>query len=280
MSEQDNMDKFDKILSQVRALIAKADSTDHEGEEELLRAKAEQLMLKYRIEEALVFEKAIGTADAITPVWLTIQMQSIGSDYYTHYSRIAGAILRHAGGRGVISHDYESNRVVLKAVGFSSDLRYADLLITSCMLEFGKRLEPKVDVNASDEENAWNLRSAGWTRKRIARELLGPWDTENEMKAKNRRITAMIKRYGEKIGEDPNVMLGRGNNMNTYAESYADGFVNTINHRLWRMRQQAQEMEGGALVPVSRAEAVDEAYYAQYPQHRPTETKPSAYDSA
>lgn len=272
MSDQQQMtDKFDKILGQVRALIAKADSTDHKGEEDLLRAKAESLMLKYRIEEALVFEKALGTTDRIVPVWATMNLAKIGNDFAQHYNRIAGLVAQHTGTRVRLEYDFEQDYVVIKACNFSSDLRYMELLLTSCVMEFGKRMEPGVDRSMSDEENAWNLRSAGWTRKRIAHELLGAWSTENEMKAKNRKVTAMIKRHGAAIGEDANALLGRGNSMDTYAQSYIDGFIQTLHSRLYRMRQQAIEMEGGGLVPVSRKEAIDEAFYAVYPDLRPKE---------
>lgn len=270
-------DKFDKILSQVRALLAKADSTEHQGEEDLLRAKAESLMLKYRIEEALVYEKAIGEAVGLEPVWMNFSLNDIDSEFGTYYRQIAGCMLAHVGAKGLIDYDYNTRTVLLKAVGFQSDLRFGELLLTSMILEFGKRLEPRWDPNKSDQENCWALREAGWTRKRIAAEMFpGGYRSENEMKSQNRKVTNLIKKHGAEIGENAAELLGRGNNMNTFRESYAAGFVNTINTRLWNMRHEAMQMTGGGIVPVSRTEAVEEAFYTAYPQYRPKPVDPNA----
>lgn len=270
-------EKFTKILTQVRALIAKADSTEFQGESDLLRAKAEALMLKYRIEEALVFEQAIGHAAPLTPVWSTVRLGEASSEYTTNYSQIAGAIITHVGAKGLVKTDWEQSAYLLEMCGFDTDLRYAEVLLTSCLLEFGKRLEPRYDHDLSQAENAWIFRSAGWERKRIARLMFGDWTTVNEMKAKNRKVTRLIKEWGDKTGQDSAALLGRGNMMSTYRDSYVSGFVGALNLRLWNMRNEAQTLTGGALVPVSRMEAVEEAYYGKYPQYRPKD--PSEYRS-
>lgn len=274
MESREDFDvKFDKILGQVRALIAKADSTQHKGEEDLLRAKAESLMLKYRIEEWKVHEQAIGTTSAITPVWSTMRVAEVGNEFGNYYNRIAGVVTRHAGVKCVIKYEWEGDHryVVLHACGFSSDLRYAELLLTSCVMEFGKRLEPKIEDDLTDAQNALRLRQAGWERKRITAEMFGGWNTVNEMKAKNRKVTALIRKQAVVEGIDPNLLLGRGNMMSTYRDSYAEGFVQTIARRLTDMTRQAREMNPGALVPLSRAIEVEEAFYAQYPNMRPAE---------
>jgi hypothetical protein len=89
------------------------------------------------------------------------------------------------------------------------------------------------------------------------------------MKAKNRKVTALIKKQAVVEGIDPNLLLGRGNMMSTYRDSYAEAFVQTIARRLMDMRRQANEMNPGALVPISRSEAVDEAFYTVYEAYRP-----------
>lgn len=261
--------KFEDTLRKVRGLIAKADHPNTgEHEAEAFRAKAEALMLKYRIDEAVAYEKnqsANGTG--LEPTWLRMSLYQTGTEFANSYRSIAGAVLHHIGGRGRTT--YEGDEVVMEACGFPSDLRFGEVLMTSALLAFSRRLEPKPDANAPDAENAWNLRAAGWERKRIARVLFGDWETENEMKAKNRKVTRLIREYGAAIGEDPDLLLGRGNMMTTFRESYAQGFVNTLHQRLMRMRSQATEATGGGLIPVSRREAIEEAYYSRYPHLRP-----------
>lgn len=270
-TEEISNTKFEDILRRVRGLIAKADHPNTgEHEAEAFRSKAEALMLKYRIEEATAYDQNHGpNGSGLQPSWLRMGLYGTGSEFANNYRMIAGAVMAHVGGRA--RTEYDNDEVVLVACGFPSDLRYAEVLLTSALLAFSRRLEPKPDVNASDAENAWNLRAAGWERKRIARVLFGEWETENEMKAKNRKVTRLIKEYGPTIGEDPDQLLGRGNNMETFRASYADGFVNTLHSRLTRMRMRAVEESGGGLVPVSRKEAVDEAFYERFPRMRPTD---------
>lgn len=262
--------KFEDILRKVRGLVAKADSTTNEHEADAFRAKAEALMLKYRIEESLAFEQNQSAAGSgLEPTWMRMGIYTTGSEFAQRYRQIAGAVIHHIGGRAYT--EYDGSEVYLEACGFPSDLRYGEVLMTSALLAFSRRLEPKVDPNASDAENAWNLRSAGWERKRIARELFGSWETENEMKAKNRKVTGLIKAYGALIGEDPSPLLGRGNMMTTFRDSYAEGFVSTLSHRLWRMRNRATEETGGGIIPVSRKEAIDAAFYERRPDLKPKE---------
>lgn len=263
-------EKQEEMLGKVRKLLARADHPNTpEAEAESARTMAEGLMLKYRITEATAIASGSVT---MTPIWRTVDLVFGNSEFATSYYQLAGTVMSHIGARGVTGwhYDEESGQHVthLEWVGYSSDLSYGDMLLTAAMIEFGKRLEPKYDPLKTDEENAWILRSAGWERKRIARELFGDWTTENEMKAKNRKVTALIKKHGEKIGEDWQDLLGRGNNIKVYRQSYAEGFVNTLHTRLWRMRT-AQGEESGALVLRSRKENVDEAFYSKFPQYRP-----------
>jgi Protein of unknown function (DUF2786) len=270
MTEQ-QMGDLERILTKIRGLIANAeDEGNTEEARESYRARAEALMFKYRIDEATKVKAGFfGTGEAATvaPVWRVLPITKVGSEFSTGYQRIASSCAHHVGARGVTT--YEDGNLVLKVVGYMSDLLYMEVLLTSCVLEFGKRLEPKVDPTLSIQENAYHMRHAGMERKRITRLLLGDWDTINEMKAKNRKISNMVKAECRKRGENPDLLLGRGNNMKTYRDSYAQGFVNTISHRLWRMRMAHGE-EGAGLVLADRSERVNEAFYAEYPMYRPS----------
>lgn len=282
------MEDFDKVMDRIRKLLDRANHPTTPGPEaDLCRSRAEYLMLKHRIEEAIVFEKGLGETKGLEPTWLKIRTGVIGSDYSRYQSSIAGIILRHTGTKGTLFYDWTSDDgvgyVVMDTCGFASDLRYLDLLLTTCLLEFSLRLEPKYDPGLSDMENAWNLRSAGWERKRIAKVMFGDWNTVNEMKAKNRKVTRLIKEYGEKNDEmtEAMSMLGRGNVMASYRESFAEGFVSTLRNRLYGMRQAAQEQarQEGMLVPIGRVEAVQEAFWTKYPTQRPAEPDPNASSS-
>lgn len=275
------MDATDKVMDQIRKLLDLANHPNTPGPEaDLARSRAEYLMLKHRIEEAVLIEKHLGETKGLEPTWLQVRLGVIGSEFSRFQSQIAGAILTHTGTKGTLFYDWESDNgtgyVVMDTCGFASDLRYLDLLLTSCLLEFSLRLEPKYDPGLSDMENAWNLRSAGWERKRIAKVMFGMWETENEMKAKNRKVTRLIKEYGRMndATTEALAMLGRGNVMASYRESFAEGFVTTLRSRLYGMRQsaQAQAEHEGMLVPIGRVEAVNESFWNKYPNLRPQES--------
>jgi hypothetical protein len=144
------------------------------------------------------------------------------------------------------------------------------MLITHAIAEFGKRLEPKYDPSETLAANALRLRRGGMERRRIAMQLLGTWTTENEMTAKNRKVTALIKEEAARIGE-PHLaeeLLGRGNNIKTYRQSYAEAFYTTLRGRIRTFEMEASNAEQ-ALVLASAKNAVEEAYYARYPDLRP-----------
>lgn len=264
-----SQEKVDGILGKVRALIANAeDPATPEEARDAYRQRAEALMFKYRIDEAtMVASGQFG--DTVNPVLRVIALGNLSSEYSGRYRTIGGVVLRHVGARGHVR--YDNGTMQLNAVGYESDIRYMELLLTASLVEFGKRLEPKHDPGLSEEENAWRMRSAGMERKRIARILFGDWKSENEMKAKNRKVTRLIRLYAAQNGEDADAILGRGNNMATYRDSYADGFVLQLNRRLTRMRQ-AHGQEGAALVLADRQERIDEAYYGHFPNMRPSST--------
>lgn len=261
-------EKLAKILREVRHCLEKAEHpTTPPPEAEMCRNRAEALMFKYRLDDAMAV--ASGTSSN-KPVWRTIRLNVADSEFATFYSQLAGTVLVHVGARGCTSWSEEDGRYfsTLDAVGYSSDINYMDMILTAAMIEFGKRLEPKHDPELSDQENAYHMRSAGMERNRIARILWGQWDDINHMKQMTRKVTKLFKQECEKRGENPDALLGRGNSVKTYRTSYAEAFVSEFATRLWRLRQVHAEEEKG-LVLVSRKEKVDEAYYARYPQYRP-----------
>lgn len=270
-------EKQEKVLGKVRKLLERADHPATPiAEAESARAMAESLMLKYRLDEAM----AVMSGDtSVTPVWRELDLIVADSEFASFYYQLAGVVMNHVSARGRTAWrlDEETGKywTRLEWVGYSSDLNYGELLLTAAMMEFGKRLEPKYDPSLSDRDNIYNMRSAGMERKRIAMLVYGSWTTENEMKAKNRKVTAEFKKACAERDEDADVLLGRGNNVKTYRRSYAEGFVSTFWSRLNRMRT-AQGEESSGLVLRDRSERVQEAFYTKFPQYRPKPVNPDA----
>jgi hypothetical protein len=270
MTEEISDEKLARTLRQVRAMLERANHPNTPlPEAEMCRTRAESLMFKYRLDEATMV--ASGTSSN-SPTWREMFLVSPDSEFATFYNQLAGTVLVHVGARGVTGWSVDPDTGVMKikltACGFSSDLNYMDMILTAAILEFGKRLEPTYEAHKSDAENIYAMRSAGMERNRIARALWGEWDSVNEMKQRTRKVTKIFKEECERRGEDAEALLGRGNSVKTYRTSYAEAFVSEFWNRLYRLRQN-HALEEKGLVLMSRKEAVDEAYYLKYPQHRP-----------
>lgn len=277
MTEQHSQAKLDSILKKVQALLANADDPANPPEaQETYRAKAEALMFQYRISETQAASAAVGTAASggLRPVWRTVFICRVGGEFQQTYRYMAAQALNHVDAKAVTDiesnpDDDNRNWWVAKAVGYESDLRYAEVLYTSMHLGFAGKMEPKVNPALSDQENAYILRSAGLEGRRIAKLLWG--DDSKPNRAKARKLFA---RHAEQLGEDPSVLLGRGNSVAVYRESYAEGFETEMWSRLNRMR--ISRGDSGELVLKSRKDAVLEAFYERYPRLRPRPTAPAS----
>jgi hypothetical protein len=124
------------------------------------------------------------------------------------------------------------------------------------------KMEPKYNPALSESENAYNMRSAGMEGRRIAMAIYGREDKPLRVKVRN-----MFRAEAAARGESVEGLSGRGANVATFRESYADGFQYEAGVRLRRMKMSSGDT--GALVLKSRKDEVDEAFYAKYPNYRP-----------
>jgi hypothetical protein len=257
-------------LATVRALLDTADSYEAEGNSEAsasYRAKAEQLMKKYRIdqEEALAINPTIAE-----PIAVELDLVGYGSQYKSQYAVMFWYIAKHCGVQHYCRYVYTEQGYTLRVhvVGYEEDVRYAEMLFTSARMVFTERLEPKVNPQFSDQVNAYRLRSAGIERVRIAEMMWGNTD-----KVFLGRVGRLYKAECAERGEEP-MLSGRGVTGKAYREQYAEQFVNTLSGRLWQARQAAGE--GGGLVMHGREERIREAFYRFYPDQRPKPALPTA----
>jgi hypothetical protein len=267
-------DNLDNVIRKVQALTALADdprTPPHEAAS--ARAKADAMMFKYKI-ESLTTPEQPGILRP-TPQWKTIWVCRSSSMWRNHYSGLTRFVLDKAQcryvGKVVENSEDEGHRwQVYEAVGYESDLRYAEVLVASAVSAFGRHLEPQYDPTETPAANALRLRRGGMERRRISLVLFGAWETENEMKAKNRKVTKLIQQEADRIGE-PNLkkeLLGRSTSISTYRQSYGDSFYWTLQTRLYSKKIE-DGLEGSGLVLASAADAVDEMLYERYPHLRP-----------
>lgn len=271
------MSELQSILRKVNALLTQADHPNTSPTEaETFRAKAEALMFKYRIEESQLTD-AQRAAQGVSVQWITIDVCDSHSEFRHYYYDIMTQLIAHMDvradyirtfgrkGGDLLTHgvDKTGDWATVDIVGFESDLLFIQSMFNTAQLAFGGKLEPKYDPNLSEQVNAYNMRSAGMEAWRIAQAIYGRTD-----KALRPKVRKMFAEEAKARGEDPSVLLGKGNNMKLFRESYAQGFVNEYAYRLRMMRASRGAMETG-LVLAGRKEQIDEAFYAKFPDRRP-----------
>lgn len=285
--------KFADMISKVRGLIAKADDPAATPEEaSAYRQKAEALQFKYKIDLATAPEEERRAGGMLKPEWREMELCAVGNSLYNYYSGIALTVIRHVDARCVTLRKPEG--YVLRVVGFPVDLDYAEMLLTSAILAFGKRMEPSVNKGESEADNAFRLRMGGMERHRISDALWGRLSDEeafaygynekgryvrkpsNAAKARNRKVTNLIKEGAVAAGTDPKSILGQGNSIKTFRESYASGFYYTLTSRLRDLALNRGETDKGMVLASLEAQ-VEEMFYGEYPHLRPSETGRAEY---
>lgn len=256
--------------AKIQALLANAENEANSDEARAMyRNKAEELMVKYRIDE----ESALATEGvSIDPIKHTIRVTT-GHGSLTHwYQRTFSLIVRHCGLRHTYTWD---NGYVSTVVGYEGDVRYAEFLWTSALLMFSTRIDPRWDDTLPEAENIWRMRNAGIKRREIADRAWGNGSDAAARSKVQRVYLAESKRRGEVARAS-----GLGHQADTFQEAYAEGFHDTLNRRLRDARDAADSVHGG-LVLHGRLERVDEAFYGFFPNLRPrpaTDTTPQSSD--
>jgi hypothetical protein len=260
---QTQNDKLFNYLEKVRALLAKAERTDNEAEKIAFMEKAQQLMVKYRIDEEQLI--ASGDPAAIEPIKIQFDLCDARSEFVRQYRSLATTIAYHVGAQIVFISCTREGKCAGIMVGYESDLRVGLELITAAQMVFSEKLEPKFDAARSEAENIYRLRSSGITRRNVANILWG--SEKGETAAAHARVGKVYKEECAKRGETP-ALDGKGIDLLTFRRSYAANFLDRLDDRL-RAARSAVDAQGGVMVLHGRKERVLEAYYTFFPQFRP-----------
>lgn len=116
-----------KVLTRVRALLAKAESTPYEAEAEALTAKAQELVARHAIDHALL-TAGHSTADAEAAIGRRVIIED---PYASPKSTLLASIADANRCRAVYSPDLGFSTVF----GFPGDLRAVELLYTSLLVQ-------------------------------------------------------------------------------------------------------------------------------------------------
>lgn len=122
------------VLNKVRALLAKAESTSFEHEADALTAKAQELMARHAIDEALANGSAGGDREAPHA-----RRVPVDDPYAKAKSSLLGAVASANNVRAV----WDDHFALMTLVGFDADLEAVDVIFTSLVMQASKSMLAK-----------------------------------------------------------------------------------------------------------------------------------------
>ena len=222
-----------KMLERVRALLAKADSSEFPAEAESFRAKADEIMTAYAIEQWQVDAAQQGTTKRAEPVSVLFEMSWYRtSPHKDHIWNLMQSCAFHCRVK-LVYWRYDGK---IPAVGLQSDIDYFDMLFTHLMLQMAANLEPKPDPSQPMIENLVRLKESGMKWERIVK-LLNDIGQMDDTRITS-RLTSMYRAYCKKHNR-----VQQTTSPATYQRSYATGFVQEIRVR-FDVMDRAKEEKG------------------------------------
>ena len=284
MSTKSRLSRED-LLEKVGQLIAHAESTPYEGERQTFMEKAEELMMKYRIELWEIAKAQEGQGDAREPIVRDVNYQfAFSSGPFPAISdSLWGlwiAVARHAQCVPVFGKQHYSGEnnsysgYTIPVIGTEADLGYMELLFTSLMFQLVEETHPKVDKAKTYEENLRTFKEAGFNWKEVVMLMqeAGYGTHESPSKAYH-TMSHDYRRYCKRAGIEQNY-----SNWKTYRRSFADGFVSKVRVRLLEMREKVSESNDRFALALRDQRKINEEFMHElFPQMDRTGTAVSRY---
>lgn len=249
----------EKILIRVQKLLDKANAEGVTAEErELFIDKADELMIKHNIDEAMLMA-TMSKDERRKPVSEKFHAADANAP---HWEKFRTVLMMIANLHRVRSAFHYSGDVTL--VGFYEDVEYVKMKWLNVYLHFSRTINPQWISTLSPEQNAYNYHRSGtpWTEvEKIARNNGCSWNIK--------QLRAGYRRYCESIGEVANRMTQRNF---AYKESFAEAFRSRICTRISELIEQRDNMtaEAGALVAVKDLGIeVDALFWSLFPHLDP-----------
>lgn len=237
-------DNREKMLERVRALLAKADGTEFEGEAAVFRAKADELMTAYSIEQ---WQLDAGGADTSgrEPERRDVDVSWYWQDGYSHIKHhlfgMFSAVAEHCRCKVIFwSPVHEGNIGKVPVLGLPADLDYFDMLFTHLQIQLSASLTPGVEDGDTYIQALVRMKEAGMRWEAIGERLInaglmdGPYTRNVGV-----RFTKEYTEYCEEAGRERKYI-----NPKTYQRSFTEGFVMQVAGRL-REQKDDQAEKGG-----------------------------------
>jgi hypothetical protein len=242
---------LDKVLSMVRGLTAKAEHPETPPTEaEACRVKAEMLMHKYAVDQAML-RTTLPMAER--PLPKSAEFATAGGDLNGYVEALLAMVAKHC--RCVVRpysrYDREQHCYMSMVYGYEHDLRFFEVLFTTLRLHMLGVLRPKIDPNLSDSENVYNLHIAGYDWREVA-DMYGyvlAWQGADKFIRKEDRgnpdaekipylrivgrYRTLYRKEAERRGESHTTIR----HASTYREDAATGYYDRIRQRFYELEK-------------------------------------------
>jgi hypothetical protein len=126
-----------RVLSRIRGLLAKAESTDFEAEADALSAKAQELMARHAIDVAMLQQRA-GQGGGGPVFGSTVAARRLHLD--DPHAEAKAAVVQAVGAANGVRVVLMPAFGIATLVGMPSDLEAVELLVTSLLVQVGRAL--------------------------------------------------------------------------------------------------------------------------------------------
>lgn len=273
-------DKKGKILEKVRALLAKANDTEFEGEAEVFRAKADELMAKYTIEQWQLDQADDADRASREPERRDVDISWYWADNYSHINRYLFTmfhnVAEHCRCKVVWWNPTAGGKVPV--LGLPADLDYFDMLFTHLYMQLGTKLTPGVEEGDTYMQALVRMKEAGMKWEAIGERLIkaglmeGPYERKVGV-----RFTKEYTDYCEQNERERKYI-----NPKTYQRSFVDGFITHVAARLRAQKEEQAEFGGTGMELALRdiSQMLDEEAFNQFgkPRSRGTVSTEHARD--
>lgn len=261
-----NEETQSKLMRQVRALIAKAESTEHEAERDAFRAKADELMVRYAISlhdldaDPAAKQSKFGAYEFdFTWYW---ELRGETHELRNYAYQLMGNLRQHC---RLVQGPWKSNQDKLILIGMKQDFEFFEMLFTSLLLEMTRMMVPRWNRALTREENVVNFKHAGAKWQKIAEQLRDHEDFPIKYQINGQLHGCYIAMYKkglkamgmEQVKVQPQV----------HARSFMMGFNGAIWTRLQQQKAAIAAEPGAGLVLVDMSRELQEYAKNAFPEH-------------
>lgn len=185
-------DVDDRRLATIRGLLAKAEATEFPEEAEAFFDKASELIARYAVDEALLWATDTTARESPTELRLVVHAPYLGQK-----AVLVGRVAAAHGCRAIrFGSGSARDGEVMAIVGFPSDLRWVETLVTSLLVQL------TAAMLAACPQGLGSARSAGWRRSFIigfADEVGSRLQVDREVAARDADVRSAARRERDSV---------------------------------------------------------------------------------